>query len=267
MIKKTYGLVRISSHSQNEKNGGTGVEFQTKKLNQYAELNDYEIGEIFVDEVSGAIADRDGITELKELIKKGLVKRVLIWNTSRLFRSMVLFAQFYEMLNKNNVELISVSEGIKSSEKTGEMLFSIMVGISAFEKKVIAERMMSGKITKLNSGVRAIGGRLPFGYKKKDDEIVLDEIDGKIVSFIYKTINEYNKRDYTSTKRTQKMLKLLKKKGYRYKGKEFKNYHLKSILGNEFYVGELHYGLNAVKHLHPTIISKRLFNSTIKGLA
>jgi site-specific DNA recombinase len=267
MIKKTYGLVRISSHSQNEKNGGTGVEFQTKKLNQYAELNDYEIGEIFVDEVSGTIADRDGIRNLKSLIDDGKVERVLIWNTSRAFRSMIHFSRFYEMLKENEVELVSVSEGIKSTNKTGEMLFGIMCSIAGYEKELINERMMSGKITKLNNGERAIGGRLPFGYKKKDGEIVLDEIDGKIVSFIYKTINEYNKRDYTSTKRTQKMLKLLKKKGYRYKGKEFKNYHLKSILGNEFYVGELHYGLNAVKHLHPTIISKRLFNSTIKGLA
>ena len=63
------------------------------------------------------------------------------------------------------------------------------------------------------------------------------------------------------------MLKLLKNKGFKYNGKDFKNYHLKSILGNEFYIGELHYGLEVTKHIHPTIISKRLFNSTMKGLA
>ena len=78
MIKKTYGLVRISSHSQNEKNGGTGVEFQTKKLNQYAELNDYEIGEIFVDEVSGTIADRDGIRN--NATKRDAIKLIIMTN-------------------------------------------------------------------------------------------------------------------------------------------------------------------------------------------
>lgn len=265
-MKKTYGIVRISTTSQSELNGGTGVEFQTKKLNQYAELNDYELEEIFVDEISGVIDDRLGITKLTKLIKDDKVERVLIWNTSRLFRSMVLFARFYEMLNKNNVELISVSEGIKSSEKTGEMLFSIMVGISAYEKSIIAERMMSGKITKVRNGKRAIGGRLPFGYEKKDGEIVLNETDGKIVKFIYKTINGYNKKNYTATKRTQRMLNLLKKKGYEYKGKEFKNYHLKSIIGNEFYVGELTYSNEIINHIHPTIISKRLFNSVTKGV-
>ena len=265
--KKTVLLVRISSVSQNELNGGTGVEFQTTKLKQYAEFNDYDIGNIFVDEVSGSVAERNGITKLTKLISDGLVDRVLIWNTSRAFRSMIYFARFYEMLKENDVELVSVSEGIKSTNKTGEMMFGIMCSIAGYEKELINERMMSGKITKLKRGKRAIGGRLPFGYKKIEGNIVLDKMDGKIVQFIYKTINGYNKRNYTSTKRTQKMLRLLAKKGYKYKGKEFKNYHLKSILGNEFYVGELNYGSDKVNHIHPTIISKRLFNSTIGGMA
>ena len=266
-MKHTYGVVRISSVSQNELNGGTGVEFQTKKIKQYADLNDYHLADVFVDEISGVIDHRDGIEKLKVLIEAGKVERVLIWNTSRLFRSMVLFAQFYEMLNKHNVELISVSEGIKSSEKTGEMLFSIMVGISAYEKSIINERMVSGILTKVKSGKRGFGGKLPFGYKKKDGEIILDPKDGEIVKYIYKTINKLNKRGLSKIKRTNRMLALLKKNGYKYKGSDFKAYHLRVILGNEFYVGDMSYGSEKVSHIHPTIISKRLFNTTMKGLA
>lgn len=266
-MKKTYVVVRISSVSQSELNGGTGVEFQTTKLKQYADLHDYEIGDIFVDEVSGGLADREGITKLKSLIKEGKVERVLIWNTSRAFRSMIYFARFYEMLKENDIELVSVSEGIKSSNKTGEMMFGIMCSIAGYEKELINERMMSGKITKLKKGKRAFGGKLPFGYKKEAGDIVLDEVDGQAVKFIYKTMNRFNKKPYSKTKKTQKMLSLLKKNGYNYKGKDFQYYHLKSILGNEFYIGELNYGSNAVNHLHPTIISKRLFNTTMKGLA
>ena len=78
-MKKTFGIVRISSVSQNEKNGGTGVEFQTTKLKQYAKLNDYDLGGIFVDEVSGAIADRDGIRKFANLdLSNNKIDR--IWN-------------------------------------------------------------------------------------------------------------------------------------------------------------------------------------------
>ena len=266
-MKKTFGIVRISSVSQNEKNGGTGVEFQTTKLKQYAKLNDYDLGGIFVDEVSGAIADRDGIRKLKLLIDGDEVERVLIWNTSRAFRSMIHFSKFYEMLKDNDVELVSVSEGIKSTNKTGEMMFGIMCSIAGYEKELINERMKSGKITKLQKGERAIGGKLPFGYAKKNGEIVLDDTDGKIVEYIYKTMNRLNKKGYSKTKRTQRMLALLKKNGYTYRGKPFKAYHLKTIVGNEFYVGEMNYGAESIKHIHPIIISKRLFNSTMRGIA
>ena len=265
-MKKTFGIVRISSSTQNEKNGGTGVEFQTNKLNQYAQFNDYEIGNIFVDEISGTVADREGITKLKGLINEGKVERVLIWNTSRAFRSMIHFAKFYEMLKENDVELISVSEGIKSTNKTGEMMFGIMCSIAGYEKELINERMKSGIITKINKGVRAFGGNLPFGYTKKNGEIVLEKADGKIVEYIYKTLNRLKKKNYTKTKTTQKLLALLKKNDFKYKGKEFKHYHLRNIIGNEFYIGEMNYGCEKVKHIHPTIISKRLFNQIMRGV-
>ena len=140
-------------------------------------------------------------------------------------------------------------------------MFGIMCSIAGYEKELINERMRSGKITKLKNGKRAIGGKLPFGYERIDGEIVLDKENGKIVEYIYKTINRINKKRYSATKKTKQMLKLLKKNGYTYKGSEFKNYHLKSILGNEFYIGELKYGSESVNHIHPTLISKRLFNS------
>ena len=77
------------------------------------------------------------------------------------------------------------------------MMFGIMCSIAGYEKELINERMKSGKITKLHKGERAIGGKLPFGYTKKNGGIVLDSVDGKVVEFIYKTINRYNKKGYS----------------------------------------------------------------------
>ena len=107
------------------------------------------------------------------------------------------------------MELVSVSEGIKSSNKTGEMMFGIMCSIAGYEKELINERMKSGKITKLHKGERAFGGNLPFGYKKAKGEIVLDEVDGKVVEYIYKTINRLAKKNYTKTKRTQNIVEFI----------------------------------------------------------
>ena len=264
-LNKTIALVRVSTIGQTEEKGGTGIQFQTEKLSQYAILNDLNLIKTITDIASGGLDTRDGIELLKQHIKDDEVDVVLVWNVSRCFRSMVAFADFYKFLKKHDVEIISVSEGIKSSEKTGEMLFSIMVGISSYEKSIITERMVSGRNTKVQNGERGFGGRLPFGYKKKDGEIVLDEMDGKIVSYIFKKMNQLNKRNITKTKKTQTMLKLLKDRNFTYNGSPFKSWNVKSILKNKFYIGEMSYGSITSNHKYDTLISKRMFNQVCLG--
>ena len=159
-MKNTFSLVRISTSIQSEENGGTGIQFQTEKLSQYATLNDFNLIKTITDVCSGGLATRDGIEELKSHIENGEVDVVLIWNVSRAFRSMIHFTKFYEYLKKHDVELISVSEGIRSSRKEGEMMFGIMCSISAYEKELIRERMMSGRYMKVKSGIRGFGSKL-----------------------------------------------------------------------------------------------------------
>ena len=261
--KRAFGLSRISSTIQSEKNGGTGLEFQSKKIKQYADLNDFILIKTITDVGSGGLSTRKGIEELKTHILNGDVDIVLIWNTSRAFRSMIHFSKFYEFLKDHNVELISVSEGIRSSRKEGEMMFGIMCSIAGYEKELIKERMMSGKITKLNKGVRSIGGSLPYGYTSDSKgEIIIDEDEGKVVNYIFRKTNLLSKTEHlTPIKRTKRLLKLLKQRGFKYRdGNHFQAYHLRWILNNKFYIGEMKYGEIKINHNHPTIISTRLYN-------
>ena len=259
----TYGLVRVSTKLQSEENGGTGIQFQSEKLSQYATLNDLTLIKTITDICSGGLETRDGIEELKSHIENGDVDVVLVWNVSRAFRSMIHFTKFYEYLKKNKIELISVSEGIRSSRKEGEMMFGIMCSVASYEKDLITERMMSGKIQKAKMGERSFGGNLPFGYTTDSDgEIVLVPTESKIVEYIFRKSNKLSKnKNLTPIKRTKRLLKLLNNRGFKYRdGKDFQPYHLRVMLNNEFYFGELNYGSIKTQHNYPTIISKRLFN-------
>ena len=262
IMKNTFSLVRVSTILQTEENGGTGIQFQTEKLSQYATLNNLNLIKTITDVCSGGLETRDGIEEIKSHIDNGECDIVLIWNVSRAFRSMIHFTKFYEYLKKNNVELVSVSEGIRSSNKTGSMLFGIMVSIASFEKSVITERMMSGRTTKVKSGVRGFGSKLPFGYcKNTDGEIVLDEDNSKVVQYIFRKMNSLLKNPkYTKSTRTRRLLKLLKDRNFTYYGKPFTRWNVRDILNNTFYTGELKYSTIKTTHNYPTIISKRLFN-------
>ena len=264
-MKNTISLIRVSTNLQTEENGGTSIPYQKEKLSQYATLNDLNHIKTITDVASGGLETRDGIEELKRLIEDGNVDIVLVWNVSRAFRSMIHFTKFYEYLKKNNVELISVSEGIRSSRKEGEMLFGIMSSIAGYEKEIITERMVSGRTTKVKNGERGFGGILPFGYTKKSDGQIVADDNSEIVKYIFKKMNQLNKRNLTKTKKTQTILKLLKNRNYTYKGKCFKKWNIKSILNNKFYIGEMSYGSITSNHNYDTLISKRLFNQVCIG--
>ena len=254
---KTVGLIRVSSHTQSDLNDGTGLQFQMTKIQQYVKLHDYNLIDIFSDVCSGSYQSRDGIDKVKVLIKNKSINRILIWNTSRLFRSMTHFSNFYDLCKKHNVELVSISENISSFSKTGSMIFGIMTSISEFERQIITERMMSGKITKFNNGQRKFGGKRVFGYDKDFRTITTEKM---IVRYIFDRCNVLKKQRLSKTMVTQKLLKSLKSKGMKYGGRDFNNQMVKSILKNKFYYGEMSYNGKTTQHKYETIISKRLYN-------
>ena len=262
MNQRSVSLVRISTTLQSEENGGTGVQFQTNKLIQYSNLNDFNHVKTITDIASGGLETRQGIEILKDMVRNKEVDVILIWNVSRAFRSMIHFTKFYEFLKNHKVELISVSEGIRSSRKEGEMMFGIMCSIASYEKEIIRERMMSGRYTKVKNGVRGFGSKLPFGYTKKDDgSIVIDDTNSKIVEYIFKKMNSLLKRpNLTKRKRTSTLMKYLDDRGFTYNGVRFKGWNIRDILNNKFYIGELKYGKVTTKHNYTSIVSKRLFN-------
>jgi len=258
-MNKTIAIVRVSTILQTEDNGGTSIQLQTEKLKQYSHLHDLDLKETIVDVASGGLETRDGIEKLKEMIERKEVDKVLIYNVSRAFRSILHFANFYEYLKKNNVELISVCEGLRSSRKEHQMIFGIFISVAAYDKDNINFRLHNGRKTKVRNNERGFGGRIPFGYKRIDGDLVTDT-NAEIVKYIFKKTNQLNKRNLTKTKKTQTLLKLLKDRGFTYNGKDFKNWNIRTILNNPFYVGEMNYsGINTT-HNYEKIISKRMFN-------
>ncbi|MBT4808683.1 MAG: hypothetical protein HON84_02025, partial [Candidatus Marinimicrobia bacterium] len=56
---KSVALIRVSTTLQTEENGGTSIQLQTEKLNQYADLHDLELNDVIVDVASGGLETRD----------------------------------------------------------------------------------------------------------------------------------------------------------------------------------------------------------------
>jgi len=72
--RKSVGLVRVSSHTQDDINGGSGLQFQEEKITQYCELHDLDLVKVVSDVCSGSFETRVGIDEVKSLIENGEVE-------------------------------------------------------------------------------------------------------------------------------------------------------------------------------------------------
>ena len=262
MSKKCVSLIRVSTELQTESNGGTSLPIQREKLTDYAKMNSYDLIGTYEDVYSGGYESRMGIEKVKDLVKNGQVDVVLVYKCDRLFRSMLAFSKFYELLKKYDVELVSVSEGLSSKNETASLVFNLMMSVAQYEKSTIVNRLSSGRHYKAKNGIRGFGGVVPFGYKRTTKgEVVVDTDNSRAVQYIYKKVNQLKSSKMTKTKKTQHILKLLKQKGYKFNGQDFDCYKLRRILSNPFYIGVLNYGSTSSLGSHQAIVSKRLYNA------
>ena len=257
-MKKCVSLIRVSTDLQQD---GTSLDLQREKLTEYADSNNLQLIDTYQDIYSGGYETRDGIEKVKDLIKSKSIDVVLIYKVDRLFRSMLAFSKFYKLIEDNGIELISVSENLRSGDRVNSLVFNLMMSVATYEKSTIVNRLNSGRHYRTKQGLRGFGGKVPFGYKRdQKGNVVIDDNNSKIVQYIYKKINQLKSSKMSKTKKTQHLLKLLKSKNYLFNGKQFDRHKVRQILSNKFYMGELKYGNTISVGQHQPIVSKRLFN-------
>nr|DAX68286.1 MAG TPA: integrase [Caudoviricetes sp.] len=177
---------RVSTQEQAE--NGNSLEFQIDKLKAYCQLHEYKIVGEYVDAgVSGAKSERPALNKLKKDIDK--IDIVLIYKLDRLSRSIKDTMYLIEDLFKpNNVNLISLSENFDTSQAMGMATIGMLSTFAQLERETIKERMMAGKIQAVKNGKNI--NKTPFGYIKKDGQLIKDERTKDCVDFIFKKMLE-----------------------------------------------------------------------------
>ncbi len=132
-------LSRISTTSQSNESG-------LEELKSICEKLDYEIVEEYVEVVSGSKGKEDR-SELKRMLsdcKKGKIKKLIIWELSRLGRSLPHLVNTLQEMKDSGVDLYSVREGIDTSTSMGKTMFGLIGVFSEFELEVRKDRVQRG---------------------------------------------------------------------------------------------------------------------------
>lgn len=190
---------------------------------------------------SGSDLDRPALAALMGDIEDGKIDVVVIYKVDRLTRSLVDFVRLIDLFDKRNITLVSISQAFDTSDSMGRMVLNILLTFSQFEREMIAERVRDSLRARKRHG-KIHGGKPPFGYQVVADELVIDENEAAIVSFIF---SEFLRTErYIAVQRAveasgfRSSVKPLKKGGTR-GGKPISSTIVHSVLQNPIYVGEI----------------------------
>jgi len=146
---------RVSSEGNRQ-----DTERQTNELIEYANKMGYELDNVYEEKVSGfkKNEDRPIFSKMLEEIEKGEIDKVLVWELSRIGRSVIHSLQNIQLLTDKKVSIYIKNFNLETlnDDKTPNSLSMFMVqilfSVANMEAQLTKSRMVSGYRNHINNG-------------------------------------------------------------------------------------------------------------------
>lgn len=165
--------LRVSTDMQGEES----LDRQELRCQQYADLNELVITKTIKDIKSGGTDQREGFQNLLTLIESGEIKGVLVYQLSRLTRSLKTLLEFIQLLNEKDIAFVSVKDKIDTSSPTGRMFLKLTGLLAEFEREQISERVKDSMYSMVKKAETSgtisdlwLAGEPPYHILRKKDD-------------------------------------------------------------------------------------------------
>lgn len=239
---------RVSSDSSDQLNSFMA------QLNYYTTLISNEekwtMADIYADEgLSGtSMEKRQDFQRLLSDCRKGRVDKILVKSISRFARNTKDCLETIRELKSMGVGVCFEEQGIDTSDMSGELLTAVFAAIAQKESESISANMRWSYKRRMESGTY-VPTVLPYGYKRKDNRIVIDENCAEVIRRIFVS--------YLAGQSTDDIAAALSsdKIPRRYGGTDWNSTAVRYILTNEKYTGnslwQKYYTTDTLPYRHP----------------
>jgi site-specific DNA recombinase len=161
---KVVGYIRVSSLEQ--ANDGISLERQADQIKAYCALKGIKDFKLISDKgLSGFKSNRPGFQELLELCHSKQVKMVIVYDLSRLSRSVRDTLAFVEdVIQKRGIQFVSLQNDIDTTTPMGSAFLRINAVFNQLYRDEISFKTKEALRHKRGKGEKT-GGVIPFGYR------------------------------------------------------------------------------------------------------
>lgn len=143
------GYCRVSTKDQD-------LTIQEEAIKRLCEYRKFNLLNIYMDKASGKNVEREYFQKMLSALKNntGGIEGVVIYKLDRIGRSIRNLLEIIDFLNKESVQLITVTDNIDTTTAQGRLFFSISAAFAEYERELINERSQAGIKHARDTGVK-----------------------------------------------------------------------------------------------------------------
>ena len=212
---------------------------------------------------SGGTLERPALSRLLADIAAGQIDCVVAYKVDRLSRSLLDFARMMATFDQHHVAFVSVTQQFHTATSMGRLVLHVLLSFAQFERELIAERTRD-KIAATRRKGKWCGGLPLLGYdvEPKTSRLVVNLAEAARVRAIFALYREHQA--------LRPVLRELERRGWRTKrwrtrqgrlrgGRRFTRNHLRQLLGNVLYNGQVRYKQEVHPGEHPALVDPALW--------
>lgn len=252
------GYIRVSRVNQRSGDSFISVDIQKERIAAWARTNGHKIVTWHEDlDEPGSKLERPHLKEMMTRVRARKTDGVAVMRLDRFGRSVHHTAKLYEEIREAGGALISISEGIDTSEGfMAEFLMNLFTSLAQLELARITEGWNAARANAVARGVH-IAGAVPFGYRKDQHTKLLtpDPATGPLVHDLF--LKRAANTSWAGLAHYLESRQVETPQGHRHWGVN----SIKAIIGNRVYLGEARAGGDLVNEgAHPPLVSAREFS-------
>jgi site-specific DNA recombinase len=180
MRTRAIGYLRFNTGSQSINK--VSLNFQSDKIWAYANLNNFELVDIFCDSCKSGNTERDGLKHTLSMLDTSDASALIVYKLDRLSCSALEVLNLIAEIDSYGASLHSIFEELDTQSALGKYFVNMTASLPQLERTPVSERTILAMSSKKKQGQHC--GSPAYGYQMVNKKLIPHPIESNVVSLI-----------------------------------------------------------------------------------